>query len=139
MTAGVFECTTRELHEAHLKCAVETSACCGVKRDCFLSKNLSHFHVTAGHPPDLAHDLLEGIIPVELAHCFSLLILKKYFNLEKLNNLIQTFEYKWADKTNRPHAIPQTFSVKTTWWKCTRKLVSTSIVASNYWSTCSRG
>lgn len=113
LTAGVFEHRTRELHEAHLKCALETTnTCCGVKRDCILSKNLAHFHVTAGYPPDVAHDLLEGIIPVELAHCFSLLISKKYFNLEKLNNLIQNFEYKWGDKTNRPHTIPQTFSVK---------------------------
>lgn len=113
LTAGVFERRTQELHEAHLKYALETaSVCCGVKRDCVLSKNLSHFHVTAGYPPDVAHDLLEGIIPVELAHCFSLLISKKYFTLEKLNNLIQNFEYKWGDKTNRPHAIPQTFLVK---------------------------
>nr|XP_055065480.1 uncharacterized protein LOC129447733 isoform X2 [Misgurnus anguillicaudatus]XP_055065481.1 uncharacterized protein LOC129447733 isoform X2 [Misgurnus anguillicaudatus] len=113
MTASRFELRTRELHDAHLKCALEKeSACCGVKRDCVLSKNLSHFHVTAGYPPDLAHDLFEGIIPVELAYCFSLLISKKYFSLEKLNNLIQTFEYKWADKTNKPHTIPQTFSVK---------------------------
>lgn len=113
VTAGVFEHRTPELHEAHLKRALETASawCCGVKLDCIL-KNLSHFHVTVGYPPDVAHDLLEGIIPVELAHCFSLLISKKYFTLEKLNNLIQNFEYKWADKTNRPHAIPQTFSVK---------------------------
>lgn len=121
VTAGDFERRTPELHEFHLKRAQETaSACCGVKRDCILSKNLSHFHVTAGYAPDVAHDLLEGIIPVELAHCFSFLISKKYFTLEKLNNLIQNFEYKWADKTNRPHAIPQTFSLKKKyWWKCT--------------------
>lgn len=113
LTADLFERRTRELHEAHLKCALETtSVCCGVKRDCVLSKNLTHFHVTTGYPPDVAHDLLEGIVPVELAQCFSLLISKKYFTLEKVNNLIQNFDYKWGDKTNRPHTIPQTFSVK---------------------------
>lgn len=68
--------------------------------------------MTAGYPPDIVHDLFEGVVPVELAHCFALLISKKYFTLEKLNNLIQNFEYKWGDKTNRPHLIPQTFSGK---------------------------
>ena len=71
LTAGRFERRTLELHDAHLKCALEkASAYCGVKRECVLSKALSHFHLTAGYPPDLAHDLFEGIIPVELAHCF---------------------------------------------------------------------
>ena len=76
-----------------------------------MSKNLSHFQITAGYPQDLAHDLLEGMIPVELANCcFSLLISKKYFALETLDNLIYNVEYKWADKINPPHAKPQTFS-----------------------------
>lgn len=109
VTAGVFECRTLQLHEAHLKRALETaSACCGVKRDCILSKNLSRFHVTAGYPPDVAHDLLEGITPMELAFCFSLLISKIYLTSEKLNNLSQNSEYKWAEKNNRQyHRISQ--------------------------------
>ena len=78
-----------------------------------LSKYLSHFHVTSGYPRDLAHDLSEGMTPVEFVHCcFSLLISKQYFTFEKCNNLIQNFEYKWAEKTNRPHATPHTFSFK---------------------------
>lgn len=72
--------------------------------------SLVHFPVPAGYLPDIAHDLFEGIIPVELAHCFSVLISKKFFNFEKLNSLIQDFEYKWGDKTNRPRVIPATFS-----------------------------
>ena len=108
LTAGDFERRTPELHEAHVKTALETArACCGVKRDCILSKNLTHFHVTAGYPPDVAHDLLEGIVHLELAHCFCLLISKKYFTLEKLNNLIQNFEYKWGDKTIGLTQYPQ--------------------------------
>lgn len=37
------------------------------------------------------------------------MISKKYFSVNHLNTLIQTFPYKWGDKTNRPHAIPQSF------------------------------
>lgn len=36
----------------------------------------------------------EGVVPVELARCISLLISKKYFTLTDLNILIQTFPYK---------------------------------------------
>ena len=40
---------------------------------------------------DIAHDIFEGILPVELAHCFNLLIGKKYFPLDKLNESFQRF------------------------------------------------
>lgn len=55
-----------------------------------------------------------GVVPVELACCISLLISKKYFTLDGLNTLIQTFPYKWGDKTNRPHAIPRSFTSRNT-------------------------
>lgn len=76
---------------------------------CVLAESLSFFKVTAGLPPDLTHDLFEGLIPVELAECFGLLIAKKYFTFERLNELIQAFPYKWRDKTNRPHLLPRAF------------------------------
>lgn len=60
------------------------------------------------------HDLFKGVIPVELARCISLLISKKYFSLDFLNTFIQTFPYKWGDKTNRPHAIPCSFTSSNT-------------------------
>lgn len=40
----------------------------------------------------------------------SILISKKYFSLEHLNKSILGFPNKWSDKTNKPHAIPHTFS-----------------------------
>ncbi len=75
-----------------------------------MTKHLTHFHVSTGYPPDVLHDLFEGVVPVELAHCISLLISKKYLTLNHLNTLIQIFPYKWGDKTNRPHVIPQSFT-----------------------------
>lgn len=86
--------------------------CYGVKKQCALSEKLKHFHVTSGYPPDVLHDTLEGIVPVELALSFDILITKKYFSLMELNNAIRDFPYKWSDKTSRPHLIPANFSTR---------------------------
>lgn len=113
--SGVFQLRTRDIHDAHVQTAKENeSFCCGVKRQCVLTEHLSHFHVSTGYPPDIVHDLFEGVVPVELARCISLLISKKYFTLDILNTLIQAFPYKWGDKTNRPHAIPRSFASNNT-------------------------
>lgn len=82
----------------------------GVKRQCTITERLNHFHVTTGYPPDVLHDLLEGIVPLELALCLDILIKKKYFSLEELNRIIEQFPYKWKDRVNCPQAIPPTFA-----------------------------
>lgn len=55
------------------------------------------------------HDLLEGIVPFELALCLDVFI-KKYFSLLELNSSIRQLPYKWNDKANCPQAIPLTFA-----------------------------
>ena len=45
----------------------------GVKRDCPLN-SLTGFHTCTGFPPDFLHDVLEGIVPVELSLCLADLI-----------------------------------------------------------------
>lgn len=112
---GVFPLRSEEQHDVHVADACEKEeACFGVKNACPLSVNLSYFKVTAGFPKDVAHDLLEGIVPVELAGCFEICIKKKYFTFDQLNKLIQEFPFKWGDKTNRPHVLPLTFMRKKT-------------------------
>lgn len=59
VASGAFSLRTKELHQAHVKQAQDTgTACCGVKKECVFTKNLSHFNVIFGYPPDLAHDVL---------------------------------------------------------------------------------
>lgn len=112
---GAFPLRSKEQHDVHVADACKKGeACCGVKHACPLSENLSYFKVTAGFPPDVAHDLLEGILPVELAGCFEIFTKKKYFTFDQLNKLIQEFPFKWGDKTNRPHVLPLNC-----WGKCT--------------------
>lgn len=86
----------------------------GVQRDCVLRVNLQYFHTIAGFPPDVLHDLFEGIVPVELALCIQEMIKLKYFTLEYLNKTIVTFPYQHADKTDKPHPIPKNFAGKKT-------------------------
>lgn len=103
-----------ETHEMHVRSAQQNEKpCCGVKRKCAFSAHLSHFDVCTGYPADIAHDLFEGIVPVELAHCLSIFISKEYFTIFlKVNESILKFPYKWTDMSSRPHAIPRTFTLK---------------------------
>lgn len=79
---GSFQARTKQEHSLNVQAALESptlSHCFGVKRQCALTSKLKYFHVLSRYPPDLLHDLFEGIVPLELALCFSVLIKKKYF------------------------------------------------------------
>lgn len=69
---------------------------------------MEHFHVVSGYPPDLLHDLLEGVVLTELALCLKALISKGYFSLEILNAAIKQY------RTNNPQLITKNFSSKRT-------------------------
>lgn len=113
--SGTFILRTKETHETHVRAAIDSgTSYFGVKRGCPFTGALSHFHVVSGYPPDIAHDLFEGIVPVEIAHCLKLLISKKYISLDDINNSILHFPYKWTDKTNKPHTLPQNLSSRKT-------------------------
>lgn len=82
---------TKENYALHLQSVKENPAlvhCCGVKKACTLTENLKHFHFVTGYPPDVLHDLFEGIIPLELALCLNEFIKKQYFTLLQLNESI---------------------------------------------------
>ena len=79
----------------------------GVKQSCVISDHLSYFHPITGFLPDVLHDLFEGVVPEELAHCLKGLMAKKDFTLEELNKAILCFPYQHSDKVDRPHPVPQ--------------------------------
>ena len=72
----------------------------GVKSECVL-----FFHPITGFPPDILHDLFEGVIPVELSLCLKHLISKCFITFDALNNCIKSFPYKYSDKVNKPQKI----------------------------------
>ena len=86
----------------------------GVTGDCVLRQKLNHFHPITGFPPDILHDFLEGIVPVELALCIQEMIRLKYFTLDYLNNRIVSFPYEHADKVDKPKPIVKTYASKMT-------------------------
>lgn len=112
---GSFPCRTKQQYQLDVEAAAASDTPShGVKRPCAITERLDHFHVTTGYPPDVMHDLLEGIVPVELALCLCVFIKKKYFSLEELNAIIKNFPYKGKDKTNCPTRIVPTFASKKT-------------------------
>ena len=62
----------------------------GFKSDSGLH-SLDFFHVTARLPPDLANDLFEGFEVDLVTNVIVHLVKAQYFNLEELNDIIQTF------------------------------------------------
>ncbi len=101
---------TKDLHDNLVHETNESEENYGVHYSCVLSDHLSYFHPITGFPPDIVHDLFEGVVPVDLAHSLKGLIAKKYFTLEELNRAIQSFPYQHSDKVDHPHQIPQNFA-----------------------------
>lgn len=67
-----FSPRTKPSHDLHVQNVQENntlSSCFGVKSSCVLHDSLSYFHPVTGFPPDILHDILEGIIPMELSLC----------------------------------------------------------------------
>lgn len=54
----------------------------GVKRQRAVTENLKY-------PPDVLHDLFEGVVPQELALCLQVFIKSKYFPFDELNKFIK--------------------------------------------------
>ena len=107
------ECTprTKAMHErlcgslggpAHK----EVATTYGVNRNSILN-DLSYFHVTSGLPPDLMHDIFEGVAVIEIKCMLSVFVqVKNYFSLTTVNNRIQSFPYGYPDSTNKPLPLP---------------------------------
>lgn len=96
VSSGYFPLRTRVDHDQHVHAVQQDGQLAreyGVKRSCPLTDSLQFFHVIGGYPPDILHNLLEGIIPCEVSLCLKDLIKKKFFTLEMLNAAIKDFPY----------------------------------------------
>lgn len=112
---GAFPGRIKQQHQSDIEAALASDTHShGVKRQCVITERLNHFHVTTGYPPDVLHDLPEGIVPQELALCFEIFLKKKYLSFVELNRIIIEFPYKWKDGANCPQCIPPTFASRKT-------------------------
>ncbi|KAJ8017622.1 hypothetical protein HOLleu_44835 [Holothuria leucospilota] len=79
--------------------------------------DLQYFHVASGLPPDIAHDLFEGVIPETICKVVKALVDQDYFTLAYLNKRIRHFPYEGSDRTNKPSTMSEmihSFKVKQT-------------------------
>ena len=63
------------------------------------------YHVTEGLPPDIMHDILEGVLQYEVKELLKYLIKEKCFNLDTLNTRIELFPYVQPEKNKKPIPI----------------------------------
>ncbi len=86
----------------------------GIKKASPLNQ-LQYYHDVNGQPPDIAHDLFEGIVPNVLELVILYCVREGFFNLDFLNDQVENFPYKGTDKTNKPSKMsnqPGKFKVK---------------------------
>lgn len=99
-----FVLRTPDNYERHAKAvAIENklSTVYGIKFMSPLNK-IPEFHVARGLPPDVMHDLLEGIVPFELSLILKKLISDNFFTLDYFNHRIINLKYKSSDSRNKP-------------------------------------
>jgi hypothetical protein len=63
------------------------------------------FHVVDGLPPDIMHDLLEGVVPFEMALVLKKLVEAGSIKVDELNSIILNWNYGPLDKSNKPVAL----------------------------------
>lgn len=76
----------------------------GIKKYCVLN-DCNHFHILENLSVDLMHDLHEGVIPFLLHHLFEHIVKNKIIRIERLENMVQFFNYGTLSKKNKPSKI----------------------------------
>ena len=85
----------------------ETVELFGVKGNCPLN-SLQSFHATTGFPPDILHDLFEGVVSQDLLGVIRILSSKKWFSIEEYNCNLQGLNFKSYESNDRPQVVPIT-------------------------------
>lgn len=98
---------SKDLHADHCKVLQNEdlqSVVYGVKKDCVLN-SLEYFHSTENFAVDIMHDLLEGVVQYELKLFFQYLLKSGYISINALTKRIQSFNYGFLERKNKPSGI----------------------------------
>jgi len=76
----------------------------GIKQQCVLNR-LTYFHAVTNFVQDVMHDIFEGVLAYDVPLICQCLITRGFFDISTLNHRIQTFDYGFADKANKPPVI----------------------------------
>ena len=66
---------------------------------------LQSFHAVYSFPPDLLHDLLEGVIAQDLCGVIKILSKKGWFTIQEYNDALQSHPLKSYEVSDRPQTI----------------------------------
>ena len=83
----------------------------GVKAECPLNI-LESFHSIKCFPPDVLHDIFEGIIPEDLLGVIRILSSKNWFSLEQYNNALIALGYSSHESGDKPCPVQLSSKVK---------------------------
>ncbi len=89
----------------------------GIKHGCIFNK-LKYFHVMENFAVDAMHDLLEGIIPIELCDILGSLSADGYISLNEFNLLLTEFNFGSSDINSRPTTFSSLTHLKMTASEC---------------------
>ena len=76
----------------------------GINRNSVLNTS-RYFHVTEGLVPDVMHDVLEGVLPLEVKELIKYLISSKSISLSEINEAVESFAYAGPDAHNKSTPI----------------------------------
>ncbi|EEC18804.1 conserved hypothetical protein [Ixodes scapularis] len=91
------------MHARHVQLILSDQSLCslyGVTGESCLS-GLQSFDVTQGLPPDVMHDLFEGVIPCVMKHVLRHIISGHLLTLDQLNERLASFPFQGGDKKSR--------------------------------------
>lgn len=105
---------TKEMHAEHCASLQENpmlTSTFGVKKTCLLN-TLCFYHISDNYAVDIMHDLLEGVVQYELKLVFQYLVNNQNLSLETLSQRIQSFNYGYIERKNRPSGLKMDESSK---------------------------
>ena len=101
-TAEEFDATVAELEQSGFNRALCLKR--GISSKCALN-SLSGFHIVENAPPDIAHDLYEGLIPLVTSVVLTELVKDRFLTLDDINRALSNFPYLRDDRQNPPQPL----------------------------------
>lgn len=83
---------------------IDNSSNTGIKSECIFNE-LESFHFIENIHLDIMHNLDEGVSKHTITCTINTLIQRKRFDIDTLNNLIQSFYYGPSEQHNKPPLI----------------------------------
>lgn len=105
---------TNDTHKYHVQSIladIDLRPVYGVYAECPLS-NLVYFDPVNCLPPDVMHDILEGVMTFSVAFVVKKLVRQKVLNMKTITSLMRSFVYGPGDITDKPEPLPEDFVSK---------------------------